>query len=138
MRGWDFSDRNTDERRGFRGGKHKLRGHKLDFSSVCSYMSPYSKTTDLGPFEISVHQVLVSSPPSIFLPKLFLSVQISSPSYPFSRGSLQIFGRRMVLQLASQWPGRGGSSIIRGNQQLPSCTFTPLRADSRTHRLARA
>jgi hypothetical protein len=69
------------------------------------YVPPrlYSKAADLGPFDMSGHQVLISSRLFIFLPKLFLDVQTSSPPHPFNRGSLKY-----------SVSGQG----VRGNQQL--------------------
>lgn len=72
---------------------------------------------------MSQHQVLIASLPSIFLPELFLSVNVSSPSYSFNRSSLQMFCHRMILQLTSQRPGCGRLSIICGRQQLPVMNF---------------
>ena len=96
---------------------------RWDFFLVCSFTSPYSKPANLGSFEMSHHQVVISSLPSIFLPELFLNANISSPSYSFNRSSLQMFCRQMILQLTSQRPGCGRSSIICGHQQLPVMSF---------------
>jgi hypothetical protein len=105
----------SDEGRVIRDGKHEPSRQDLDPFPVCSSSSPYSKTAGLGPFEISDHQVLISSPPSISLPKLFLSVELSSPSYPFNRGSLQMLGGSTPhFSVAKAW-----RTIHPRNQQLP-------------------
>jgi len=95
------------------------------FSPVCSSTSLYSKTTNLGPFEMSGHHVLVSSPPSIFLPTLFLNIQTSSPPYLFNvqpwptpnvRSSDDSTTR---ISVARAW------RITRGKQQLPIMNSGP-------------
>jgi len=92
--------------------------HDLEIFPVCSSTSPCSKTADLGPFEMSDHQVLVSSSPSISLPKLFPSLQISSPSYLFNRGSLQMFGKSSNSHPSSQGVGDHPWQLTTADHEL--------------------
>ena len=80
---------NTDKTRVYRDRKAGLRWHDVDLFPVCSSTPLYSNAADLRPFEMSGHQVLISSRPSIFLLKPFPNVQTSSAPRPSNHGSLK-------------------------------------------------